>query len=61
MSPKVDGPQKAGRATGTIRVMCGCASAYQDARYGPGIRVHNLRKASGSRCGVCGREKDIPK
>lgn len=31
----------------------GCASAYQDARYG-GRRVHNNAK-TGRRCTVCGR------
>lgn len=35
-----------------------CESAYQDARYGAGNRVFNVRqgKAPGTRCTVCGTE-----
>ena len=45
---------------------CDCQNAYQDAHYGPGVRVHNLMKsakadstAKQGRCTVCGRERSI--
>ena len=43
---------------------CKCAHAYQDARYGAGLRVHNhARKvhsgAGGWRCSVCGDVKPM--
>jgi hypothetical protein len=30
-----------------------CSSAYQDEKYGVGVRVHN-KCAKGNRCAVCG-------
>jgi hypothetical protein len=41
--------------TGTHK--CGCASAYQDKRYGSGIRVHNAKKDGTGVCTVCGDSK----
>jgi len=34
---------------------CGCISAYQDARYGIGLRVHNSTQTDTARCTSCGR------
>lgn len=44
-------------------ILCGCPSAYQDQRYGQGMRLHNLAPkvggatAKGWRCTVCDRPK----
>lgn len=43
-------------------LLCRCKHTYQDATYGPGMRVHNyarnaLNKAGGWRCTVCGDTK----
>lgn len=45
---------------------CDCKHPYQDARYGPGVRVHNLMNnakadstAKQGRCTVCGKERMI--
>lgn len=48
---------------GTIKLPCICPNPYQDLRYGPGIRLHNLQnlKNRGSRCTVCGRHNDEPR
>lgn len=32
------------------------AAAFQNARYGPGLRVMNPKKDGGKRCTVCGTE-----
>jgi len=40
---------------------CTCKNEYQDRRYGPGNRIHNLTKKvdgrgqDGKRCTVCGK------
>lgn len=41
----------------TIVIRCTCASAFQDARYGPGKRVHNEKANGAARCTVCAAEK----
>ncbi len=33
---------------------CHCKNEFQDAQYGPGIRVHTEGKKGGERCTVCG-------
>lgn len=43
---------------------CNCQSTYQDARYGPGIRYHNIMVSKVAtvtklRCTVCGHEVEI--
>lgn len=44
-------------------LLCGCASAFQDSRYGKGMRVHNRTKQNKKeiermwRCTVCGHER----
>lgn len=45
-----------------VLMPCTCTQSYQDARHGPGMRVHNECKppSAGSarwRCTACGREK----
>lgn len=48
---------------GTKVLACSCPSAYQDAQYGKGSRVHNwgpkayAGKTEGWRCTVCGASK----
>ena len=47
-----------------VVIACKCEHAYQDRRYGPGNRVHNLalaanNKAGGYRCTVCSSAKPI--
>ena len=39
---------------------CDCESKFQDEKYGKDMRVHNERagKDGGSRCTVCGKEKN---
>lgn len=42
----------------TIILPCACSNEYQDARYGPGRRVHNIGKSNSpgssmARCTVC--------
>ena len=46
----------------TVRLApCTCASTFQDEKYGPGIRVHNLAKRTGQiRCTACGEMKSSP-
>jgi hypothetical protein len=43
----------------TVLVNHACTSSYQDARYGVGVRVANLRRAktatNEARCTVCGQ------
>lgn len=42
--------------TGGVKVMtCTCAHAYQDAKYGKHLRVHNriVKPSPGWRCTVC--------
>ena len=41
-----------------IKPCMGCKThAYQDTKYGPGIRVHNTTKADkDKRCTVCGKQ-----
>ena len=39
---------------------CNCQSEYQDKKYGPGMRVHNVGKKGGTKsakCTVCGTIK----
>lgn len=38
---------------------CDCKHAFQDKKYGKGMRVHNeyTSKSGGYRCTVCGKEK----
>jgi hypothetical protein len=38
----------------TIIARCICSSTYQDARYGPGMRVFNIAKSGAKGCTVCG-------
>lgn len=45
---------------------CDCKNAFQDARYGPGMRVHNIMKnakadatAKMGRCTVCSTERAL--
>lgn len=48
---------------------CECKSAFQDGRYGPGVRVHNYSPGSSKKgsaqptwvCTVCGKRKPIEK
>jgi len=42
---------------------CSCYHAYQNKKYGFGIRVHNLsgKDSTKARCTVCGTVKDIGK
>lgn len=40
----------------TKAIMCGCPSAYQDQRYGLGMRLHNKTK-NGYRCTGCNKDK----
>jgi len=48
--------QAQGKATGfTLLLGCNCQHAFQDERYGRGIRVHNAAKEGNCRCTVCGR------
>lgn len=46
----------------TKEIKCSCQSEYQDAKYGPGVRVFNKMKGTekmsgGYRCTVCGTVK----
>jgi hypothetical protein len=34
---------------------CNCLSVFQDARYGVGKRVHNVKDDKSSTCTVCGK------
>jgi len=55
----------------TVKIPCTCESAYQDAKYGKGIRVHNstmregtlkkelAAKITSARCTVCGVKKTL--
>lgn len=46
-------------SSGTTILRCNCDNAYQDAKYGPGMRVFNQKanKSSGAaNCTVCGRK-----
>lgn len=46
---------------GTVVARCDCTSHYQDAKYGQGMRVFNLKakKETGKmRCTNCGRVKN---
>jgi len=38
---------------------CNCESAFQDKKYGKGMRVHNkyIKEGGGYRCTVCGSQK----
>jgi len=36
---------------------CTCDNKFQDARYGSGMRVHNVMKNGNLRCTVCLSEK----
>lgn len=42
---------------------CSCSHAFQDARYGVGLRVHNYMTGGqgGWRCTVCQNEKPLVK
>lgn len=42
---------------------CTCTNAYQDAKYGHGMRVHNPynKNGGGWRCTVCKSEKQAAK
>jgi hypothetical protein len=42
------------KTTGTTIKYCNCTSAFQDAKYGPGMRVFN-RGLKTAKCTVCGR------
>jgi hypothetical protein len=43
--------------SGTKVKRCDCKHAYQDEKYGHGMRVHNLKKdGDKANCTVCGRE-----
>lgn len=44
-------------AFGTVRKRCTCSHAYQDKRYGKGVRIMNRCAKQGqstARCTVCG-------
>lgn len=41
---------------GTTVQKCTCESAYQDEKYGAGMRVHNVTD-DGTRCTVCATKK----
>ena len=43
--------------TGTEIKPCVCANEYQDAKYGKGRRVHNIKPKGGAACTVCGSVK----
>jgi hypothetical protein len=57
--------------TNTIKLSCTCKSAFQDERYGAGIRIHNVTlkggttrkeiegKPQAARCTVCGTVKTL--
>ena len=51
--------EREGRKNTSIR-QCSCQNAYQDQKYGKGLRVHNLAMKDGKpkamRCTVCGKE-----
>jgi hypothetical protein len=44
-------------------MLCTCSHVFQDERYGPNMRVHNLmikeRNKRGWRCTVCGATKPL--
>jgi hypothetical protein len=42
----------------TTLIKCDCVNAYQDERYGQGMRVHNLMKGEPKRgrCTICEKE-----
>jgi hypothetical protein len=43
------------RSKGTMVAPCGCTSAFQDRRYGRGLRLMNKSGTkSGQKCTVCG-------
>jgi hypothetical protein len=45
---------------GIIALRCTCKHAFQDGRYGQGMRVHNpMVKENRARCTVCGAEHDV--
>lgn len=44
------------KASGSVLEKCNCKSDFQDKRYGPQRRVHNVT-TKGVRCTVCGSEK----
>lgn len=46
-------------AKGTIIARCECSNAFQDKRYGRGLRLHNrcTGDVEKSRCTVCGNTK----
>ncbi len=41
---------------GAVIRSCSCQSAFQDAKYGNGQRVHNIGPKSGYNCTVCGKK-----
>ena len=53
---------KVRREPTTVIKRCDCVHAFQDKKYGDGLRVHNLTGKKGScigklsRCTVCGKE-----
>lgn len=50
------------KTTKTIVKKCSCTSPYQDEKYGPKMRVHNIgqgRKQDTCRCTVCGTKRDL--
>jgi len=46
-----------GDRTETKVMPCSCKHAYQDQKYGPGMRLWNFAKKAGWRCTVCGVSK----
>ena len=46
------------KTTTTKKIRCTCYSPFQDKRYGPHKRLHNLKnKDKGWRCTVCGTQR----
>lgn len=56
-------PIKADKKYGSVIVKCNCSHSYQDAKYGPGNRVANLKfkdkSKNEARCTVCGSVRSI--
>jgi hypothetical protein len=44
--------------SGTIIARCSCTHAFQDKRYGSGLRLMNLTSNGKGRCTVCSKVND---
>jgi hypothetical protein len=47
------------KKSGTTVRRCVCKHAFQDTRYGSGMRLCNITGSNGSRCTVCSREEKL--